>query len=49
MIFEELAKKLESQKLHFTLVDPDKQSIEKAAELVKVAQEAGTDAFMVGG
>jgi len=49
MVFEELAKKLESQKLHFTLVDPDKQSIEKAAELVKVAQEAGTDAFMVGG
>ncbi|MCK4428878.1 MAG: geranylgeranylglyceryl/heptaprenylglyceryl phosphate synthase [Candidatus Aenigmarchaeota archaeon] len=49
MVFEEIMEKLKSQKLHFTLIDPDKQSVEEVIELAKTAKEAGTDAFMVGG
>ena len=49
MVFEKLTKKLGKEKLHFTLIDPDKQDITKAVELVKNAEKAGTDAFMVGG
>jgi len=49
MVLKELMEKLEKEKLHFTLIDPDKQSIEKAIELVKKVDKAGTDAFMVGG
>jgi phosphoglycerol geranylgeranyltransferase len=36
-------------KLHFTLIDPDKQSPEKAKELAKIFEDYGTDAIMVGG
>ncbi len=49
MVFEELTKKLKTEKLHFTLIDPDKQTIEQVAKIVKTAKEAGTDALMVGG
>ncbi len=41
--------KVTGEKLHFTLIDPDKQTIEKGIELAKKSKEAGTDAFMVGG
>lgn len=49
MVFEELTEKLKSEKLHFTLIDPDKQTPEKVEAVGKMAKEAGTDAFMVGG
>lgn len=49
MVFDELKEKLKTQKLHLTLIDPDKQSVEDAVKLAKLAKEAGTDAFMVGG
>lgn len=49
MIFDELKKKSRSQKLHFTLIDPDKQTVEEAVKLAKFAKECGTDAFMIGG
>ncbi|MBN2095134.1 MAG: geranylgeranylglyceryl/heptaprenylglyceryl phosphate synthase [Candidatus Aenigmarchaeota archaeon] len=49
MIFDELAEKGKSQKLHFTLIDPDKQPVEEAVKLAKFAKECGTDAFMIGG
>jgi phosphoglycerol geranylgeranyltransferase len=49
MVFDELNKKLKSQKIHFCLIDPDKQKTEEIAELIKKADKAGTDAFMVGG
>ena len=39
----------ERQRLHFTLIDPDKQSPEKAGELAKIAQEFCSDAIMIGG
>jgi phosphoglycerol geranylgeranyltransferase len=35
--------------LHFTLLDPDKQSPAKAGELARAAAEAGSHAIMVGG
>lgn len=49
MVFNNLIKKLESEKLHFTLIDPDKQKLSEVIELAKKADKAGTDAFMVGG
>ena len=35
--------------LHFTLIDPDKQSPDELVNRVKVCQGYGTDAIMVGG
>jgi phosphoglycerol geranylgeranyltransferase len=49
MIFDEIKKKSRNQKLHFTLIDPDKQSVGEAVKLAEFAKECGTDAFMVGG
>ena len=49
MILDELTKKLQKERLHLTLIDPDKQKIREAVELAKKADEAGTDAFMIGG
>jgi phosphoglycerol geranylgeranyltransferase len=37
------------RRLHFTLLDPDKQSPEETGKLARAAQEAGSDAIMVGG
>lgn len=37
------------EKLHFTLIDPDKQSAEKAAEIARICNSYGTDAIMIGG
>lgn len=45
-ILDNLKKK---NKLHFTLIDPEKQSIERASEIAKHACEAGTSAIMIGG
>lgn len=35
--------------LHFTLIDPDKQSPAEAAKLAATAKRLGTDAIMIGG
>ncbi|MCK5474492.1 MAG: geranylgeranylglyceryl/heptaprenylglyceryl phosphate synthase [Candidatus Aenigmarchaeota archaeon] len=35
--------------LHFTLIDPNDQGQKRVNEIVKQAEAAGTDAFMVGG
>ena len=35
--------------LHFTLIDPDRQTLEELEHRVKVCNQYGTDAFMVGG
>ncbi len=48
-VLKYIQKKRKKRALHFTLIDPDKQSIEKAVELAKRAEAAGTDAIMVGG
>lgn len=36
-------------KLHFTLIDPDRQRPERAAEIASSCSSYGTDAIMVGG
>jgi phosphoglycerol geranylgeranyltransferase len=41
--------KLETQKLHMTLLDPDEQGPEQAAEISRLAVDAGSDAIMLGG
>jgi len=35
--------------LHFTLLDPDKQDVEDAADIARRAESMGTDAIMIGG
>ncbi|MFX1456362.1 MAG: geranylgeranylglyceryl/heptaprenylglyceryl phosphate synthase [Promethearchaeota archaeon] len=50
--YEYIIKKLNSEgALHFSLIDPDpvRQSPNKAAKMAKIAQEAGTDAILIGG
>lgn len=44
-----LSDKLQKEKLHFSLVDPDSFSIEDAEESAKLSEEAGSDAILIGG
>jgi len=37
------------KKLHFSLLDPDKQKPEDAGAIAKIAEDAGSSAIMVGG
>ncbi len=48
-VMEYIEEKLAAGPIHMTLIDPDKQSPEKAASIAKQAAHAGTDAIMVGG
>jgi len=50
--YEYIIKKLNSEgALHFSLIDPDpmRQSPKKAAKIAKFAEDAGTDAILIGG
>lgn len=40
---------VENAPLHFTLIDPDKQPAQTAADLAALSQQAGSDAIMIGG
>ncbi len=44
-----IEEKRKEKPLHFTLIDPDKQKPEEAAELAVKAKGFGSDAIMVGG
>ena len=46
-IIEELLQKY--KKLHFSLIDPDKQTPEEAGERAKICAKYGTNAIMIGG
>lgn len=46
---KDLAKLSKKKKLHFSLLDPDKQKPEIAGSIAKTAEEAGSSAIMVGG
>ncbi|MCL2607512.1 MAG: geranylgeranylglyceryl/heptaprenylglyceryl phosphate synthase [Methanomassiliicoccaceae archaeon] len=46
---EYLLDRIKKGTIHLTLIDPDKQTEEKAAEIAKRAKDAGTDAIMIGG
>ena len=48
-VMEYISKKLETQKMHMTLLDPFEQSPETAASISKSAAAVGTDAIMLGG
>jgi phosphoglycerol geranylgeranyltransferase len=48
-ISKDLIKKVRGNKLHFSLLDPDKQKPEMAGKIAKTAEEAGSSAIMVGG
>ena len=48
-IAKELTKKIGKKKLHFSLLDPDKQKPKDAGFIAKTAEEAGSSAIMVGG
>ena len=48
-VYEYLKNKSAEKTLHLTLIDPDKQSPEKAAEIARASYEGGTDGIMVGG
>ena len=45
----DLLKKVEEKKLHFSLLDPEDQTPQEAGKLAKLAEEAGSSAMMVGG
>jgi phosphoglycerol geranylgeranyltransferase len=46
---EEIKDRCKEKKLHFSLLDPDKQKPDIAGEMAKNAEEAGSSAIMVGG
>ena len=48
-IAEDIIKKTKKKPLHFSLLDPDKQTPKDAGEIAKTAEEAGSSAIMVGG
>jgi len=48
-LLEEIEKTLTKRRMHFTLIDPDKQSPSQAGEIAASVEKAGSDAIMVGG
>lgn len=44
-----MIEQLKRGKLHFSLIDPDKQEPAKAGEIARICEEYGSDAIMVGG
>jgi phosphoglycerol geranylgeranyltransferase len=48
-ICEKIIKLTEEKKLHFSLIDPDKQTTETAGRIAKTVTEVGSSAIMVGG
>ncbi|MCK4365633.1 MAG: geranylgeranylglyceryl/heptaprenylglyceryl phosphate synthase [Thermoplasmatales archaeon] len=49
LMAKDLAKMSKKKKLHFSLLDPDKQKPDVAGSIAKTAEEAGSSAVMVGG
>jgi len=48
-IAKDITKTIGKKKLHFSLLDPDKQDPEIAGSIAKTAEETGSSAIMVGG
>jgi len=48
-IAKKIVKISSKKKLHFSLLDPDKQTPKIAGDIAKAAEEAGSSAIMVGG
>ena len=48
-ITKDIIDKIAKKKLHFSLLDPDKQKPEVAGSIARTAEETGSSAIMVGG
>lgn len=48
-VFQYILDKVEKEKMHMTLLDPDKQQPSEAGKMALMAVEAGSDAIMIGG
>ena len=48
-VIDYIMKELEKYPLHFSLIDPEKQSPEEAGEMAEIAEKVGSTAIMVGG
>ncbi|MGC8913481.1 MAG: geranylgeranylglyceryl/heptaprenylglyceryl phosphate synthase [Thermoplasmata archaeon] len=49
-VWKYLEKKLKNnEKMHMTLIDPDKQAPEVAGNIARLCEKLGTDAIMIGG
>lgn len=48
-VIDIIDKTLKKRRMHFTLIDPDKQSAVEAGEMAASVEKAGSDAIMVGG
>ncbi|HIK03037.1 TPA: geranylgeranylglyceryl/heptaprenylglyceryl phosphate synthase [archaeon] len=48
-VLNQLKEKLKKEKLHFSLLDPEKLTPDKAADLAKKVTDFGSDAIMLGG
>jgi phosphoglycerol geranylgeranyltransferase len=48
-VFTHIVEKLRDGPLHFTLLDPEKQSPQEAGEIAQEAAKGGTNAIMIGG
>ena len=46
---DHLIERITKGTIHLTLIDPDKQTAEEAADIASRAERAGTDAIMIGG
>lgn len=44
-----ILEKVGKEKMHMTLIDPDKQEPSEAGDMARTAEMAGTDAIMIGG
>ncbi len=48
-VMDYILKKLESEKIHMGLIDPDEQSPEDAGKIASLLEDSSSDAVMVGG
>ena len=48
-VLGDIMDQVRERRLHFTLIDPDKQDPAKAGRMAAAAHRAGTDAIMIGG
>ncbi|GAG23604.1 unnamed protein product, partial [marine sediment metagenome] len=48
-IKNDIIKNISNKKIHFSLIDPDKQSPKVAGSLAKISEDSGSTAIMVGG
>ncbi len=48
-VFAHISKKLQTEKLHFSLLDPDEVDLDTVSDIASTIEKAGSDAIMVGG